>query len=138
MKKGTAGNIVCDECRKTITHQQYIVISGKKRILHYCNNKRCLPADKRPAIVWIEQHKLFGLNYSSAQLQYTNSTIINGIIICDIRCDYDGSPNKKPNNPLWSLTLKKKNEPDMHIFSRSIKRLKTISETFCKTNCIIV
>lgn len=42
MIKGISKNIVCDNCRSIITNLNHNKIVGKKRVLHYCNEKKCL------------------------------------------------------------------------------------------------
>lgn len=45
-------------------------------------------------IKWIEQNNLFGLDYSTKLGTYKDFTF-------DIRYDYDGKPNEKPECGLW-------------------------------------
>lgn len=47
MIKGTSQNILCDKCRRIITDTNYITILGKKRVLHYCNDEKCLDFDRQ-------------------------------------------------------------------------------------------
>lgn len=47
MEKGISKRILCDTCRTTITHTDYITVRGKKRTLHYCDKDKCITDEQR-------------------------------------------------------------------------------------------